>query len=50
MGRLSGLCLLRPRRYHLLSHFDITAEDGTTDNNELLTVDQLVIKSLNELL
>jgi hypothetical protein len=38
--------LLRPRRYHLLSHFDITAEDGATDNNELLTVDQLVIKSL----
>lgn len=40
---MSGLTL---DTNHLLSHFDITAEDGATDNNELLTVDQLVIKSL----
>lgn len=31
---------------HLLSHFGITSEDGGTDNNELLSVDQLVVKTL----
>jgi len=41
---MSGLTL---DTNHLLSHFGITAEDGGTDNNELLTVDELVIKSLN---
>ena len=40
---MSGLTL---DTNHLLSHFDITAEDGGTDNNELLSIDQLVIKSL----
>jgi hypothetical protein len=40
---MSGLTL---DTNHLLSHFGITAEDGGTDNNELLTIDQLVIKSL----
>jgi hypothetical protein len=31
---------------HMLSHINLTAENGSTDNNELLTLDQMVLKSL----
>jgi hypothetical protein len=29
---------------HMLSHINLTAENGGTDNNELLTLDQMVLK------
>ena len=31
---------------HMLSHLELTAENGSTDNNALLTLDQMVLKSL----
>ena len=31
---------------HMLSHLGLTAESGATDNNALLTLDQMVLKSL----
>jgi len=31
---------------HMLSHLGLTAENGGTDNNALLTLDQMVLKSL----
>ena len=31
---------------HILTHYDITDEDHSTDNNELLSIDAVVVKSL----
>jgi hypothetical protein len=37
---------LRIDSNHIISHYDLTAENDPTDNNELLSLDSVVVRSL----